>query len=92
MHQTQMATPAAPHVLRDDGTGRHAYSLVAVGVQGNRTQASPATQANGRATLRWESVVGADAYIVLRDGKEITGPIRIEGSEKQWNDNVRSNP
>lgn len=30
---------------------------------------------------------GADAYIVVRDGQEITGPIRMEGSpRKEWVD------
>jgi hypothetical protein len=31
-------------------------------------------------------VDGADAYVVMRDGKEITGPLRIEGSQKEWAD------
>jgi hypothetical protein len=31
-------------------------------------------------------VSGADAYIVLRNGKEITAPLRIEGSAKEWMD------
>ena len=38
------------------------------------------------AKLRWDSVVGADAYVVVRDSKEITGPIRIEGANKEWTD------
>jgi len=29
---------------------------------------------------------GADAYIVIRDGKEVTGPLRIEGTQKEWTD------
>ena len=28
----------------------------------------------------------ADAYLVVRDGKELGGPIRIEGSRKEWTD------
>jgi hypothetical protein len=42
--------------------------------------------ARGLAVLAWDSVAGADAYIVLRDGREVAGPLRIEGSEKQWTD------
>ena len=38
------------------------------------------------ARLRWDSVPGADAYIVLRDGREVAGPLRIEGSQKEWTD------
>ena len=33
---------------------------------------------------------GADAYIVVRDGKERAGPLRMEGSRKEWTD--RSGP
>lgn len=40
----------------------------------------------GLATLRWDSAVGADAYGILRDGREIAGPLRIEGSQKEWTD------
>ena len=79
-------TPGAPTVLGDDGSGKHTYAIVAVGVQGDRTPVSSPVIANGRATLRWDSVPGGDAYIVLRDGREVTGPTRIEGSQKQWID------
>ena len=78
--------PAAPVVLSDDGSGAREYAIVAVGVQGRRTAASPAAKAKGLATLRWDSVSGGDSYIVLRDGKEITAPLRIEGSQKKWTD------
>lgn len=81
-----IARPAAPIVEKDDGTGEHVYALIAVGPSGNRTPASEAVKAAGLATLRWDSVAGADAYIILRDGKEITEPIRAEGSQKQWRD------
>ena len=78
---------AAGHEVRPhDGAGEHRYAILAVGVQGRRTAASPATPANGFARLQWDSVDGADAYVVLRDGKEISGPLRIEGSEKEWTD------
>jgi len=79
-------TPAAPVVLKDDGSGRHTYAVVAVGVQGERTPASAAVTSAGLATLRWDSVPGGDAYLVLRDGRDVTGPIRIEGSQKEWAD------
>ena len=79
-------TPAAPTVLRHDGSASHTYAIVAVGVQGDRTPASQSVNAGGLATLRWDSVPGGDAYVVLRDGRDLTGPIRIEGSQKQWTD------
>lgn len=81
-----IAPPSAPLVLGDDGTGAHEYALVAVGAQGKRTDPSPAARAGGKARLRWDSVNGADAYIVLRDGKEVSGLLRIEGSQKEWAD------
>jgi hypothetical protein len=85
MREMKIATPAAPTIIKHDGSGEHQYAIVAVGVQGHRTAPSPIVKAAGLATLRWESVNGADSYIVLRDGKEI-GPLRIEGSQKIWTD------
>src|SRR5262245_37512111 len=49
LRQEPIAVPAAPTVLKDDGTGEHRYAIVAVGVQGTRTEPSPATKARGRA-------------------------------------------
>jgi hypothetical protein len=43
-------------------------------------------KADGIATLRWDSAVGADAYVIVRDGREIAGPLRVEGSQKMWTD------
>src|SRR5437867_7214869 len=86
LRQSPMAVPAAPKVLKHDSSGEHEYALIAVGPQGHRTAASGASRAAGLATLRWDSVAGADSYIVIRDGKEIAGPLRIEGSHKQWTD------
>ena len=86
MIQMSITVPAPPKVVSDDASGEHQYSLIAVGVQGRRTPPSRTTPAKGLARLRWDSVTGADAYIVLRDGKEITGPLRIEGSQKDWTD------
>jgi len=86
LHQAAIRTPAAPTVVKDDGSGAHRYAIVAVGVQGERTAASEPARAAGLATLRWDSVAGADAYIVMRDGKQLAGPVRLEGSQKVWTD------
>jgi hypothetical protein len=43
-------------------------------------------KASRLATLQWDSIAGADAYIILRDGKQLTEPLRIEGRQKQWSD------
>jgi hypothetical protein len=86
LEYTKVPTPAAPSVLRDDGSGRHEYAIIAVNSQGDRTPASPAVIARGLATLQWDSVAGADAFIVLRDGKPLSEPLRIEGRQKHWSD------
>ena len=86
MRQTAMKTPATPTVVKDDGSGEHTYALVAVGVQGDRTPPSAPVTAGGLAMLRWDSVVGADSYVILRDGKPAAGPLRMEGSQKEWTD------
>jgi hypothetical protein len=86
MQTASIPTPAAPTVVRDDGTGACEYALIAVGPQGRRTVASAPSPAGGLATLRWKSVPGADAYIILRDGRERAGPFRLEGAQKEWTD------
>lgn len=86
LQRTEIPTPTAPTVLSDDGSGAHQYAIIGLGVQGRRTAVSKVTKTNGLAKLRWDSVNGADAYLVIRDGKEITGPLRIEGSQKAWTD------
>jgi hypothetical protein len=86
MRTAEVAIPRPPTVVKDDGSGEHQYALIAVGPQGRRTAASGTAKAGGLATLRWDSVIGADAYVVVRDGKEIAGPLRIEGSRKEWTD------
>ncbi len=86
MQQETVPIPATPTVIGDDGSGAHQYAIIAIGAQGRRTAVSRATQAGGLARLRWDSVPGSDAYIVVRDGQEITGPLRIEGSQKEWTD------
>jgi hypothetical protein len=89
LRQTPMEAPAAPTVVADDASGEHRYAIVAIASQGRRSPVSPSTKATGRARIRWDSVTGADAYVILRDGTEIAGPLRIEGSQKQWEDKTR---
>jgi hypothetical protein len=86
LRTTASVTPAAPTIEKDDGTGRRQYAIIGIGPQGRRTAVSPAVTAKGLAQLHWDSVPGVDAYIVIRDGQEITGPLRIEGSQKKWTD------
>jgi hypothetical protein len=86
IQEAAIPTPAAPTVVKDDGSREHHYAIIAVGAQGRRTKASPASRSQGLATLRWGSVPGADSYLIVRDGKELGGPIRIEGSRKEWTD------
>lgn len=84
--QSEVATPAAPTIVSDDGSGQHRYALIALGPQGRRTSASPDAIAKGLAALEWDNMPGADSFVVLRDGQPIAGPLRIEGQRKQWKD------
>ncbi|MGD9854390.1 MAG: hypothetical protein AB7U20_05500 [Planctomycetaceae bacterium] len=86
MASHSIAAPDAPQVERTDGTGEHRYAVVAVNPEGERSAPSAEVSVDGRATLRWDSVAGADAYLVLRDGVVVAGPLRIEGSQKEWTD------
>lgn len=86
MTHAPVGIPTAPVVLSDDGTGEHMYALIAEGPQGDRSAVSAPVRAKGLAKLKWDSVTGADSYIVVRDGKEITGSLRVEGSNKEWVD------
>lgn len=79
-------SPAAPRVEQDDARGRHEYALIAVGPQGQSSQASASVAARGYARLSWDSVPGADAYRVVRDGRILDGLIRVEGASKVWTD------
>jgi hypothetical protein len=88
MRAHEVEAPEVPVVLSDDGSGATKYALIAVGAQGDRSRPSPVVSAKGHAILQWGSPAGADAFIVLRDGREIAGPLRIEGSQKQWKDDV----
>jgi hypothetical protein len=78
-------TPGAPRVVSDDGTGAHEYALIAVDAEGRRTAQSSVIIANGIAKLAWDSVAGAEEYVVVRDGQELAA-VRVEGSEKFWQD------
>jgi hypothetical protein len=86
LEQGKQSTTQAPVVLKDDGSGEHHYAIVALGPQGKRLGKSTSVKAKGLATIQWDSVAGADSYIILRDDKELTGPIRREGSRKEWSD------
>ncbi len=86
MQQAAIPTPAAPTVVKDDGSGEHQYAIIAVGAQGRRSAVSRATKAGGLARLRWDSDPGADAYVVVRDGRDVAGPMRLEGAQKEWAD------
>lgn len=86
LQQKALEVPSAPKVTKTEGTGEHRYALIAIGPQGIRTALSPMVKSNGLATLEWDSVAGADAYIVVRDSEEVTKPLRIEGRNKIWRD------
>lgn len=86
MRKAEIAVPRPPTVVKDDGSGEHQYAIIAIGVQGRRTAVSGTAKAGGLAKLRWDSVTGADTYVIVRDGKEVTGPLWIEGSRKEWTD------
>ncbi|HET6410328.1 MAG TPA: hypothetical protein VFG14_20730 [Chthoniobacteraceae bacterium] len=86
LRQSPVEVPEAPAVLSHDQSGAHEYAIVAVSPQGRRSRPSPATNSGGRAKLRWDSVNGGDSYVILRDGKEIAGPLRMEGAQKEWVD------
>ena len=81
-----LQTPKPPQVLSTDNSGKHTYQLIALGAQGNRSLPSDPLTAPGKAILQWDSVPGADAYLVVRDNQVVTEPLRIEGSQKQWED------
>jgi len=89
LNENALAEPAPPTVVKDDGSGELLYALAAVSATGQRTRPSPAVKASGLAQLRWDSTPGADAYIIYRDGKPLTAPLRIEGSQKEWTDEVK---
>jgi hypothetical protein len=86
MKSSSLPAPAAPAVTSHDSSGLHEYALIAIGPQGTRSPASLSAKSGGLARLQWDSMPGADSYLILRDGREITGPLRIEGSRKDWTD------
>lgn len=81
-----LAKPNAPRLVSDDGSGAHHYAIIAIGPSGDRSEISDEISAKGRATLEWDSTAGADSYVVVRDGTELPGLLRIEGSNKHWTD------
>ncbi len=89
IQEREVPAPEAPQVVSDDGSGERLYALVAVGPQGRRSAPSKPTIAKGLARIRWDSAPGADSYIVLRDGREASGILRIEGARKEWTDPER---
>ncbi len=89
LQQATIPTPAAPTVVKDDNSGAHLYAIIALGPQGRRSAPSPPSKASGLATLQWDSVPGADSYLVVRDQKELTQPFRLEGSRKEWSDKAK---
>lgn len=86
LQSSEVSPPSPPQAVRDDGTGPHTYALVAVGPQGRASSASPEIRVAGYATLRWDSVPGADVYRIFRDSQLAADNLRIEGSQKQWTD------
>ena len=86
IREHEVTRPDAPTILKDDGSREHYYSIIGISATGVRTRPSLAAKAAGLARLRWDSTPGADTYIILRDNQEITGPLRIEGSQKEWAD------
>lgn len=89
LRQAPLATPEAPVILEQDGSGPRTYAIVGISAQGHRSAPSPPTRAHGRARLSWDSVPGADAYLILRDGREATPLLRREGARKEWADQSR---
>jgi hypothetical protein len=86
IEQLPIPTPASPNVVRWRGSTPHQYAIAAVSAEGQQTSPSPPTDAAGLATIAWDSVPGADAYIVVRDGQPLAGPVRLEGARKEWTD------
>lgn len=91
IRQHDLRVPEPPRVIADDGSGPHEYTVVAIGPFGQRTEPSKPIKTRGFATLEWDSVAGADSYRVLRDARELAGPLRIEGSAKRWTDPEQRN-
>ncbi len=84
--QQEVGPPERPTVAAQTGGAAHTYTVVSVGPQGRRSAPSPTAVSKGRATLEWDSAPGADAYVVQRDGVDVSGILRIEGARKRWAD------
>ncbi|MFO0907736.1 MAG: hypothetical protein U0794_05145 [Isosphaeraceae bacterium] len=83
-----LTTPTPPRIVSQEEGTAHAYAIVAVSPFGLRSPPSASVHTRGRAVIEWDSVPGADSYIVERDGKAISGLLRIEGAMKRWSDPV----
>ncbi|HOE97760.1 MAG TPA: hypothetical protein PK847_14400 [Candidatus Sumerlaeota bacterium] len=86
MQAQPLSPPQLPRIVAAEGSGENSYAIVALGAGGDRSQPSPAVTAQGLATLEWDSVPGADAYIVQRNGQDYSGTLWIEGALKRWRD------
>lgn len=86
LQEHPVVTPTSLVIQSDDGTGPQEYSIIAVAPDNSQSAPTESVRARGLASLMWDSAPGADAYIILRNGRPITGAIRIEGSTKHWTD------
>jgi hypothetical protein len=86
LRQHPVDTPSPPVVLQNDGSGPHTYALVAISPANLHSTPSKEVKSSGRASLRFDSIAGADSYQIVRDGKPYGSPVRIEGSQKLWTD------
>ena len=85
MQEATIPVPAAPTVVKDDGSRAHDYAIIAVGAQGRRTKASRASRSQGLATLRWESVPGetpTSSSAMVRSLEARSGSKRPEGMDR----------
>jgi hypothetical protein len=83
-----VSVPSPPRIVQTQGSIEHTYALIAVGPQGQQSEPSQAVACSGSGTLEWDSVSGADSYIIVRDGRRLDGVLRIEGSVKSWIDRM----
>lgn len=78
-------TPEKPSILSHDNSGPVEYALIAVAPNGQESKPSPTVKSPGRAKLQWDNLPGADYFYLIRNGNRV-GPLRIEGSQKEWQD------
>ena len=73
-------------MVKDDGSGEHRYAHHRRRPAGPAHGRLPPSRAEGSGDAPVGQRPGADAYVVVRDGKELAGPLRLEGSQKEWTD------